>query len=161
VPGRPIDVTSHVEVEPSVAVQVSPGRAGGPAGHDQAGLRGDVDESSPRVVAIQGRALISGDQEVRIAVVVEVAHRRAMAVARRPVEAYLRGDVPEPPAPEVAIEAGGQAGHLEPRGRLAESPPAREEEIGPAIGVVVEDGDAAPERLQDRPEPRLLAVAVG
>ena len=130
-------------------------------GWDQARILGHIDEAASRLVAIQRRALISGDQKVGIAVVIVVAHGRAMAVVGRAVEADLGRDVAESPVAEVSVQSIGPADQVKPEEDFWNPPAAREEQVGPTIAVEIEDGDATPQGLQDRAEARLLAVVVG
>jgi hypothetical protein len=140
------DVAGDEEVEAAVAVEVAEARARRPAPARDAEPRRHVRERAVAVVAVEARDAVVADEEVCVAVVVEVggghAHPPALVGDAGPL-----GHVLEPPAAEVAEERGPRrllraalGGHR----RAVE-----EVDVGAAVAVVVEDGDAARGRLDD------------
>ena len=77
---REIDVVDHQQVEIAVVVDVREGRRGAPEGIGDAGLGGDVGEGAVAIVAEELIAAEAGDEEVEVAVAVDVAGRAAAAV---------------------------------------------------------------------------------
>src|SRR5262249_19564815 len=78
----PAEVVADVEVEVAVAVQVGEGGGGGPAARaGQAGGLGPVLEGPVAAGAVEGGRPEAGQEEVGAAVVVDVAHGHAVAVA--------------------------------------------------------------------------------
>ena len=142
---RPVHVVADEEVEPAVPVRVEPGRSRGPGGIRRARRvprrtrhRGHVGESSP-VVPVQPVVPDRRHVEVRVPVGIVVGRRPAHAVDG-PVEAGLARDVAERPVAEVPQERGPGPPVLRaplPAGAV------HEEEVGPAVPVVVEHDDAA------------------
>ena len=109
----------------------------------QARLLGDVGERAVAVVAVEDVLAPVGDEEIVEAVVVVVADgdRRRPAGAR---QAGLRGHVGERAVAIVLVQAVGRAG-----GRAFEARAAEDEDIQPAVVVVVEEGDAAADGFED------------
>ncbi len=137
--GRPHRVVDDQEVEPAVVVVVEPAAADGPLVGGNAGLRGDVFETSADV-AIQHLAMHAGHEEVGGAVVVVVRGGHAHGVAGA-AQARGFGHVAETHGALVPEEPVGilrvvllQAGN----GR-----PVREEDVEPPVAVVIEEGDPA------------------
>ena len=78
----PDEVVADVQVEVAVAVEVGEGRGGRPvAVAAQAGGLGDVLEGAVAPVAVEGIRPPSGDEQVGVAVVVDIADGDAVAVA--------------------------------------------------------------------------------
>ena len=137
--GRPGDVVADEEIEIAVIVDVEEGRAGQPAvGPLGVGRGGDVVEVPLAVVAKQVAAADRRDVEIRVAVVVIIAHGHALAVEGL-VEPGFLGDVLEVSLAVVAVEG------LRGRGLDLVAGPVRrvdEEQVLVAVAVVVEEGDA-------------------
>ena len=108
--------------------------------------RGDVLEASVAEVPVQRRLTDARHEQVGVAVVVVVGHGRAHRVAPT-LQACRRSRVLEPETAEVAIEPVVERGvGLGTRGRGVA---VGEEEIDPAVAVVVERGQAARHRLDE------------
>ena len=141
---RPAHVVDDQEIEPAVVVVVEPAGGRRPFAAADARPLGDVFEAAVAAVAQQLVARDAGDEEIDVAVVVVVGGRRTHRVADA-AHAGRRGHVGELHAAVVAIEpvgvgvaALGERGHLGAVG---------EEDVGPAVAVVVEDGHAARDAL--------------
>ena len=141
--GRPLDVVADEEIEQAVAIEVDPHRrrAERRAAVEAARAR-DVHERALAGVAEQAVLADAGDEEVGEAVVVEVADRDAHAV-QLDVEAGGARDVGERAVAVVAIEAQRRALPLVPGPVHA----VDEQDVLPAVGVVVEERAAGAERL--------------
>ena len=142
--GRPAHVVDHQQIEPAVVVVVEPAGGRRPFAAAEARPLGDVLEAAVAAVVQQLVARDAGDEEIDVAVVVVVGGRRTHGVAGA-AHARCRGHVGELHAAVVAIEpigvavaALGERGHLGAIG---------EEDIWPAVAVVVEDGHAARDAL--------------
>src|SRR2546426_8309616 len=83
---RVIHKAADKQVQPTVVIVVKPYRARSPARQSQSGLIGHVGERSVAVVVVQNATSVSGDEQVRISVVVIVAYRYTHA------ESGARGD---------------------------------------------------------------------
>ena len=70
--GIELHVASDEEIQAAVAIVVQPGGADGPTFHVEAGLGRDVFERSVAAVAIERYVTVGGDQQIGVAVVVEV-----------------------------------------------------------------------------------------
>ena len=157
--GVPGQVVADIEVEVAVVVEVGEGGGGRPvAVAAQPGGVGRVLEGPVAPVAEQGVRPPSGDEQVGVAVVVEVADRHAVAIpAGQGGQARGAGDVAEMAVPEVA-EQPVLVG--EPRRRWREDAPLDRVDVEPAVAVEVEQGDAAAHRLGELTGGR-PAVVVG
>ncbi len=137
----PLAVTRDVEVEPAVAVVVEERRAEAPEVDQGAANRRGVAERAVAVVEVQDVGAEVRQVEVGLAVIVDVAHGHAVAEA---AEAHARpfGHVLESEVAEVAIEpvAHRRVGRGQRQGAGA-----GEIQVLPAVAVVVEHGDPAPE----------------
>ena len=142
---RRVEIGGDEEIEAAVAIVVDPGAAGAVAhgGLREPGLRGHVGEGAVAVVVVQHVVPVGGDEQVVEAVVVVVAdrHRRRPAGARQP---RLRRDVGERAVAVVLVEAIRGFGR-----RVLEAGAAQHQDVHPAVVVVVEEGDAAPDDLDD------------
>jgi hypothetical protein len=87
--GVPHEIVANVEVEVAIAVQIGEGGGGGPvAVAPQTGTLCDLLEGPVAPIAIQGVTAPAGEEEIRMASVVEIADRDAMAIpARQPGDA--------------------------------------------------------------------------
>ncbi len=141
--GIPPKVMADVQVKVAVAVEVAEGGRGRPvAVPAQPVALGGVLERPVPPVAIQGIAAPSGHEQVGMAVVVDVPHGDAVAVAPgKAGEARGRGGVLEGPVPPVAEQAVPLGAGAVEIGR--EWPGLRQVDIEPAVSVVVEQSDAA------------------
>ena len=138
------------DVEPAVVVVVEEGgaRLERVARHRDARPGGDVGEAPVAVVVVEHVVAVVGHQDVHVAVVVVVPDRDALRVALDPRAAQprLEGHVDEAPLADVAeeaVEGGRVRAHVLGRGRAVE-----EEQVHPAVVVVVERGDRPAERLE-------------
>src|SRR5262249_52764373 len=112
VPGVPRQVVADVEVEVAVAVQVGERGRGRPIPVATPARRvGHVPERAVTLVAIEGVGAPAGDEEVGTAVVVIIADRNAVPVARREVrDAGRGGGIREGAVAPVSEEAVAAAG---------------------------------------------------
>ena len=144
---RPLDVVADEQVEQAVAVEIEPERRGAerrPAG--EAARSGHVEERALAGVPEQPVLSDAGDEQVGIAVVVEVADGGAHSV-------------------ELDIEAGaarhvGKCAVAVVAEQAQRRPPARvagpvhavdQQDVQPAIGVVIEKCAPGPERFGQQP----------
>ena len=148
---RPLHVVADEEIEQAVAVEVEPQRrrAERRAAAEAARLR-DVDERALAGIAEQPVLADAGDEEVGKAVVVEVADGDAHPVHLH-VEAGGARDVGERAVAVVAIQRERRPLPLVPGPVHA----VDEQDVLPAVGVVVEERAAGAERLGQQ----LAAVA--
>ena len=137
---RPAHVVHDQEVEAAVVVVVEPAAGHGPLAAADARPPRHVLE--PTVAAIVQQLVLShaGDEEIDVTVVVVVGRGGPHGI---PDTSYacVVGDVRKPHPAVVAIETVGVNGgcFLERRRLRA----VREEDVGPAVTVVVEDGKPA------------------
>ena len=101
---------------------------------------GDVGEGAVAVVVVEDVLAVVGDEEIVEAVVVVVADAAGLAPAGFVLEAGAVGDVGEG---AVAIVFEEMAAGLLAGGEAFETPAVDEEEVQPAVVVVVVEGDAA------------------
>jgi hypothetical protein len=139
------DVGRHEQIQAAVAIDVQEGGAGVPARsrRRQPAARRDVGEGAVAVVAIEDEASVVGDQQVDVAVVVDVAGADALSPAAGG-DPRLGSDVDERAA-IVAIQVAG--GGLV--GWLATARAVDHEDVLSAIAVVVQDRHTAAGRLED------------
>ena len=156
---RVVEVVRGVDVEVAVAVRIEERRARGPAGIGRAAGARRLPERAVSPVPEEPLLPEVGDQQVGVAVAVEVARDRTHAVVeavRRIQEPGFLGAVPEgavPPVPEETVPDRRAA-------RVArERMPVHEEEVGPAVAVVVEHRDSGADDL-DHVAPAAAAVLV-
>jgi hypothetical protein len=141
-----VDVVRHEEVQPAVAVVVEEGAAGPPSRPRVAQSRADGDVLERPVSAVVVEVVLSpvAHEQVHVPVVVVVARARALSPAALG-EARLLRDVLERPIALVAVEVvRGLLARREPFERR----PVNEKDVEPPVSVVVEEGDAAPRRLE-------------
>ena len=138
--GGPFGVVDHPEIEFAVAIVIEPAGGDGPLAAGDAGFGGDVLEVAVSEVAIEGVAIDAGDEEVGVTVVIVVADGGAHGVAGAG-DARLFGDVGELPIAFVAIEAVPIFGGGLLKGRDVGA--VGEVDVGAAVAIVIEDGDAA------------------
>ena len=136
----PLDVVDDEEVQAAVVVVVEPGGRDRPVMALEAGCAGYVLEGAVAAIVEQGVAVDAGDEQVGEAVVVIVARGDADVVACAAHSGFV-GDVLEGPVVAVAVEAIAilRAGLFERWlfGAVGEI------DVGIAVVIVVEDGDAA------------------
>ena len=142
---RGVQVGRNEQVQASVAVVVDPGAAGA-VPHialAKTGFLRDVGEGAVAVVAIQHVLSIVGDEQIVEAVVVEVADgdRRRPAGLR---QASLVRDIRERAVAVVLVEPVRR-----PRWRPLEAGAVEDEEILPAVVVVIDECGAAADDLDD------------
>ena len=75
--GIVVDIVDNAEVEPAIAVVIEERCGRGPLKVDETGFRRHVDEAHASLVQQQFHAVHLGDEEIGLAVVVDVAHRDA------------------------------------------------------------------------------------
>src|SRR5579859_1272540 len=131
----------------AVAVVVYEGAAIAPgfAGACDACFLADVGESSVAVVAIEDVFAVVGDVEIFPAVIVIVADAGSLAPAGVGQAGFVR-DIGESTVVIVMVE---MAGREIARGRRIESGAVHDEDVWPAVVVVIEDGDASSGRFND------------
>ena len=164
----PVAVEGEVEVVGRVDVQVAV-----PLGVEERGARRPPPVARPRgprslaegpvaEVAVEALGAEVGQQQVGVPVVVEVPGHAAHAVAEvfgRVEEARFRGAVLEGPVAPVPVEAVPD-GRPVPAPVSGQRPAVHEEEVRPAVLVVVEDQRPAPDDLHHVPAsaPAVLVV---
>ena len=144
-----VDVVGDGDVELAVAIVVDEGAAGAPllAGAGDAGLFGDFAESAVALVVVEAVLAVAGYVEVGQAVVVVVADAGALAPAGVG-EPGFRGHVGKGAVVVVVEEMAG--GCRAGRSCLGVQISAVDEkDVGVAVTVVVEDGNAGACRLQN------------
>jgi hypothetical protein len=140
-----IDVIGHKQVEFAVAIVVNPGTAGPPMGSIPAdtGLPGDVGEGSITVVVVKHILTPIGDKRVLKPVVVIVAH----ANTGRPTgteQAGFCGHIGQGAISIVLVQPvrGAWRSGLE-------AWPAEDEDVEPAVIIVIEQGASTAHRFHD------------
>ena len=141
---RPPDVVADQQIEQAVAVVVDPRRRGAEAGAAaEPGALGHVGEPAVAAVPEQAALADAGDDDVLVAVVVEVGGGRAHGV-HRDAQSGLGRDV---------LEAGGAGIAEQPQRRVrarrvvGEAGAAQQQDVLAPVAVGVEDRGAGPERL--------------
>src|SRR5579859_7222433 len=131
----------------AVAVVVYEGAAVAPgfAGACDAGFFADVGKCALAVVAIEDVFSVVGDVEIFPAVVVIVADADSLAPAGVGQAGFVR-DIGESTVVIVMVE---MAGREIARGRSIESGAVHDEDVRPAVVVVIEDGDAGSSGFND------------
>ncbi len=140
-----VDIAGHVKIEAAVVVVIGEGRARRPAAGGDAGRIGDVGERPVTLVAQQHVAAEEGQVDVGPAVVVVVADRDALSP---PAAGDAGGDghVGERPVAVVPVERAARALAVrESRQRRS----VGEEQVEPAVAVVIEEGDARARGFED------------
>ena len=142
-----VHIVSHVQVEPAVTIYVNKGAPGAPrpGAAQDARLLGDLVEGAVSAVAKQKVSSEPGDEQVIRAVIIEVSHAAAHRVAVDR-DASTSGDVGEAAIPEISVQPAPR-----PLSGLGEVVPgADQEEILPAVAIVIEEAAATTHRLHDR-----------
>jgi len=154
-----LDVLDGEDLRQGVAVEVDDGATGGPPAvpADSCGV-GDVAEGSVAHVFVQSVLADVSHVDIGEAVAVEVAHGHALAVLAV-AQPGLLGDIREAAVAEIAEEAVA-AGI--PLAALVPETALDEVQVGPAVGVIVDDSHAAAIGLDDvvRPAGRGRSVVV-
>src|SRR5207253_430461 len=136
----------------AVAVEVGPGGAGAPEPFGQTGLFGHIHEAPAALavglIAIEGHAAPTGDEQIRPAIAVVVADGAAVAVKDRLVEADLPGDVAEFAVAKVLVEPVAPALDLHLFGTVVVAA-AGHDDIEEAVAIIIDEADAAAERFED------------
>ena len=141
-----VHVVGHVEVEVAVVVVVAKGRAGAPAsGVSYARFRGHIGERSVVVVVVKHPAIEISDVEVFPAVIVVIADGDAEAPAAMR-DSGLRADVGESSVMIVVVELAGMA---LARAYIVERGTVDQEDVHPAVVVVIKDRHAAAHGFHD------------
>ena len=140
-----IQVIRDEQVQFAVAIVVDQGAAGAPAGSlpAQTGLLRDVGEGAVAVVAVQDVLSPVGDEQIVKAVVIVVADARPPTPSRS-AQAGLVRDIGERAVPIVLVQPVRA-----PCGRPLEAGPAEDEDVQPAVVVVIEEGAAAADGFDD------------
>src|SRR5262249_25859252 len=118
----------------------------GLSGAGDPGSFADVGERAVAVVVVEDVLSVVGDVEIGVAVVVVVADAHALSPPGMNQAGYL-GDIGESAIVVVAIEMVG--GRLAGRECLVELGAFGDEVVGPAVIVVVENGDPSAGGLDD------------
>ena len=151
----PLQIAGHEQIEAAVVVVVEEPGAGAPSVSRDPCTGRDVGERAVSLVAIEPVAAIAGDVEIREAVVVVVADRRAHpidAVGGAAETGFLclvhEGAVALLPVQAVPESRLRFVGSLSRRLRIVNPRPVREEQIQAAVVVDVEHGHAAAHGLE-------------
>src|ERR1700733_14966643 len=133
----------------AVTVVVDEGAAGVPAclgtGLDKARLLGDVGKGTVTVVLIKCVLAVVGHKEIIVAIVVVVADTTGLSPAGFVLQAGASRYIGKG---TVAVVLEKMTAGLLAGGKAFESPAIDEEEIEPAIGVIVVEGESAAGGLQ-------------
>src|SRR5580704_800461 len=128
----------------AVLVVVDPGAAGVPArfwaGLEEARALGDVGEGAIAVVVVENVLAVVGDEEIVVAVVVVVTDAAGLSPTGADVEAGTFGYIGEG---AVAIIFEETAMRFLAFRETFQAPAVDEEEVEPAVVVVVVEGEAA------------------
>src|SRR5689334_10706452 len=81
---RPTAVVANEEVEEAIPVVIEPGGAGAPGRARSSSSPGHIAERAVAVIVKEVRATVSGEVDVRMAVVVIITHRNPHPVAVDP-----------------------------------------------------------------------------
>jgi len=152
-----VHIDADEQVQTAVAVVVDECCAGVPDGTrrrrvvDQAGLLRHIGERAVAVIAVQRVVAPVGDEQVGVAVVVVVRGGDALRPTRALQPGLLR-DVGERAVLVVAVQPVGRLG-----GRVLEARAGRDEDVQPAVVVVVDERNAAGGRFGDELHPFLVA----
>ena len=142
--GRPADVVADEQIEQAVAIEIDPdrGRAERLPRVEAAALR-DVDEPALAGIAEQAVLTDAGHQQVGEPVVVPVADRHAHPV-HLDIQARGARDVRERAVAVVAIEREGRS----LPGVAGPIHAVDEQDVLPAVGVVIQEGAPGAERFR-------------
>src|SRR5581483_9628404 len=145
-----IHVASDKNIEPSVVVVIEEARAGTPVAASNSGFVGDIGKGSVAVVVIKNVAAVAGDVEIFETVVVVVAdsHAHAVEVLRHSAKTGTFGHIGESAVRVLVVQAipeflAGLIRRLSVGHRIGELGAVGEEDIQPAVVVVIEGGHAA------------------
>ena len=154
----PGPIMADVEVEVAVVIEVREGGRSRPgAGASQAPSFGDVLEGAVALVAVEGVSIPSGDEQVGVAVVVDVADGDPVPIAgRQGLESGEPRGVLEGAVALVAEEAVAPGG---PAGVRRKGPTLDHVNVEPAVAIVVEEAGTPAGRLRELVN-RGLAVVV-
>ncbi len=107
--GRPFNVVAHHEVKVAVLVIIKPCRAGGPSPFiGYASLGGDIGKRSVAIIMVKDRSVIAGNIEIRITIVIVVAHGATLSVEALTAHARFFGDIGKCAVSIIAIERAAQ-----------------------------------------------------
>ena len=141
-----VHVVGHVEIEIAVVVVVTESRAGAPVSRiSHSSFLGDIGERSVVIIVVEHGAIEIGDVEVFPAIVVVVADGHSEAPSAMP-DARLGADVGESAVVIVVVKLAGMAlagAHVFQRGAVYQ------ENVHPAVVVIVEDSHAAAHGFHD------------
>jgi hypothetical protein len=145
------DVTAHEDVEEPVAVQVGEGTTRAPAVGGDAGFAGHFAKApaalAVRLIMKEVAVSVTGNEQVREAVIVIVADGDALAEAGMPDAGFLR-DVREAAVAVVVVQARRRTSTLFV-GRDREPPSLHQQQVHVAVLIVVDPGGAAPHDFGD------------
>src|SRR4029077_21213679 len=141
-----VDVVGYEKIKPAIAIVIDESATGVPAlavGGDT-GLGGDIGKRAVAVVVVEDVLAEVGDEEIVEAVVVVIADADGLPPAGMN-EARLSGDVGESTVAIIFVQA---IGGLLAGGKAFQPRAIHQENIEPAIVVVIVEGDAATGGLQ-------------
>src|SRR5579883_864428 len=147
--GHPGLVEHHVvrdeQVEPAVAVVIDPRAAAAVADArvQQAGAFGHIGEGAVAVVVEQQVLAPAGDEKIVEAVVIVIPDGDAGG-PHGAAQAGFFGDIGERAVAMVAVEPDRRA-----RRRVLPAPAGEQNDILPAVVVIIDEGDAAAHRIHD------------
>ena len=142
-----VDVGAEEKIQMAVAIIVHKGASGAPLGHgqNQARLAGDIGERAVAVVAEQHVPVPIGEKKIVEPVVVVVADGDARHPAR-PRKAGFRGHIGERTVAIVPVQAIAGA-----RWCGAEARAPQDQDVEPAVVIVVEKSDTATVGFENAP----------
>ena len=146
--GRPCEIVADIKIKVAVAVEVGERGGGGPVAIAvEAETLGDILERAVAAVAEEKIRPPSGDEEVGVAVAVDVANARAVGVAfGQGRDPRLLGDVLEVAVMLVAEEPVAGLG-----GTAREGTALQRINVEPTVAVVIDQGDSAAHRFRELP----------
>src|SRR5262249_18818899 len=136
------DVVTYEKVEAAIAVVVQEGGAGVPVilRFEESALAGHVRKRAVAVVVVEHVLAIVGDEEIEVTVVVVVADTDALSPSMANETGFLR-DVGEGTVTIIFVEV---VGGLFAFGEVGQPPTVDDEDVEPAVVVVIEERNAAP-----------------
>src|SRR6185437_16202245 len=148
----PLDITQYDKVEQPIAAQIYPRRASGPTAARHSGFVGDICESTIAIVVVKMVAAVARDEQIFKPIIVVIANGHPHSVSGT-LESRFFGHVFKCTVGFLVVQA---VPILRPcllrdesiRGRIINFSAVHNEEIKPAIVVIVEECDSSPHSLK-------------